>query len=574
MTFEGKNSRIGRSIPTKGWSTLAVVVVGIVVTGAVASAGNARSLQKAADVMDRRALLVQEAVKRSVQATYADAAGAAGLLIASEGVTEQEFGAFAGTVGRQPGSLGLAYIPVVQETQLPTFLRSVRSSNPGYALFAVGPDGDRLAPVSGTVRYPIRYYVPGLEYDLGLVGFDASTDPVWRSAMDLATKRGGVSVSPLTQLFGTPDLWGFIVVAPIVEVDQVTGFTVSIALVDTLVETELAEILSKVVSWDVRDVTGVSAMLNSPDTLRRVQTIEVVDRLWQVDIIPTGDARADLADGSIWLSVVPGLLATAAAAMAAHFGLGALRSREESRELRRLADEKDEFLAAISHELRTPLTVVVGLAELLDDAVSRSDPDVPEYISTLRQQGAELARLVDDLLLLGRLDAEVLSMRPEVVDLTWEVERIIREVDGPGNIEVSVSGAGVAWADPLRLRHVIRHLHSNALRHADSLVSYRIEEGVHEVRLTVIDDGPGVPDQDLPHLFTAASGKKDSPGSPTSLGLGLRISNRLAKALEGDLSYRRVDGQTTFELRLPSLGDQTSVDVRENNVGSRADATA
>lgn len=522
------------------WVTLVTILVGLGLTVGVARASGDRALHAAGEIMDRRALFVAEAVKLSVEATVADAAGSAGLFVASEMVTEDEFGLFAESVGRKLGSVGLAYIPVVSESELSALLEEARRSDPGYGLFGLGPDGERLPPAGNGIRYPVRYFVPGPEFDLDLKGFDAATDPVWVEVLERAAGGEAVSVSPLTQLFGMPDLRGFLVVAPIVEDGRVTGFTASLSRLDALVEGELAESLAEVVIWNVTDITAVTGIPASPDPLRRSEVIEVGDRRWRIEVIPTEAARASLVGGSVWPGVLFGLLVTGGAAFAAHVGLGGVRRREEARELRRLAEEKDEFLAAISHELRTPLTVVVGMAGILEESTLGSDPEVREYVSLLRQQGKELARLVDDLLLLGRLDAEVLPMRPEVLDLNWEVERIIREVEAPPQIEMSVLGKGEVWADSLRLRHVIRHLHTNALRHAGRQVIYRIEHGLHEVRLAVIDDGPGVPEAHLPHLFTAASGSKETPGAPSTLGLGLRVSKRLATALGGDLTYRRV----------------------------------
>ncbi|MEX0698965.1 MAG: CHASE domain-containing protein, partial [Acidimicrobiia bacterium] len=500
------------------------------------------------------------------EATRADAAGAAGLFLASEEVTEAEFEVFAESVGRLVGNLGLAYIPVVPESELSAFLEGVRESDPAYSMFALNADGEKSPAGPDQVHYPVLYLVPGPGTDLDLRGFDAGTDPVWVEALERAAENGGVSVSPLTQLFGRPDLWGFLMVAPIAESGQVTGFTVSLSRVDALVEGKLAASLSEVVVWSVSDITATPARPASPDPLRRTETLEVGDRLWRVEVIPTEAARNALTGGPAWPNVVLGLLLTGAAAVSAHIGVGALRSREENAELRRLAEEKDQFMAAISHELRTPLTVVVGMAEILEESTLGSDPEIREYVTLLRQQGTELARLVDNLLLLGRLDAEVLPMRPETVDLAWEVERIIREVDAPPHVEVSLQGAADVWADPLRLRHVIRHLHTNAVRHAHHRVAYQIEHGLREVRLAVVDDGPGVAGAELPSLFTAASGKKDTPGGPTSLGLGLRVSKRLAIALGGDLTYRRTGSETVFELRLPKtrIGEATPSDRRDN----------
>lgn len=561
-------SRIRRPFLIKHGVTLLIVLFGVGLTVALVRSHSDRSQQAASELMDRRVLYVTEAVRRSVEATSADALGAASLFLASEEVTEPEFDVFAEGVGRQVGSLGLAYIPVVPESELSAFLERVHRSDPGYGLFAIGHGGERVPAIADEVRYPVLYFAPGPDSGLELRGFDAATDPVWVEALEQAAD-GRVSVSPLTQLFGRPDRWGFLVVAPIIKAGQVTGFAVSLSRVDALVDGKLAASLSEVVAWRVSDVTAAPDPPTSADPLRRSDTLEVAARLWRVEVIPTEAVRNTLAGGPTWPGAVFGLLVTGAAAVSTHIGMGALRSREENAGLRRLADEKDMFLAAVSHELRTPLTVVVGMAEILQETTLGSTSEVREYVSLLRQQGTELARLVDDLLLLGRLDGEVLPMRPETVDLLWEVERIIREVEAPPHVDIVISGAGEVWADPLRVRHVIRHLHTNALRHANNRVTYRIDHSLHKTRLTVIDDGPGVTSTDLPNLFTAASGKKDTPGGSASLGLGLRVSKRLASALGGDLSYRRIGSETVFELRLPKAESGKATPYDRHQVARR-----
>ncbi|MEX1272147.1 MAG: HAMP domain-containing sensor histidine kinase, partial [Acidimicrobiia bacterium] len=198
-----------------------------------------------------------------------------------------------------------------------------------------------------------------------------------------------------------------------------------------------------------------------------------------------------------------------------------------------------------------------------------ADPELREYVSLLRQEGRQLARLVEDLLLVGRLDANVLPIRPEVVDLDWEVERIITEVEARKHVSVSVVGEGRAWADPLRLRHIIRHLYTNALRHGGATVTIRIEGRRDEAVVVFCDDGDGVPQARLDAMFTGFSGIKETPGGPATLGLGLRVSKRLAVVLGGDLTYGRVDGLTVFSLRLPGAEAGAAVAVSAGSADRR-----
>lgn len=546
-------SRTKQHFLEKHWAILGVLVLGAAVTVAVAWAGHERSVRVAAEIVDRRALFVAEAVDSSVGATVEDAVASAALFVASEEVTETDFSRFVDDIDQYPGALGLAYVPRVSASDFASFLDDARRSDPRFSLFRLAQGGSRVVTDSDPTAYPVRYFVSGSGPDIDLRGFDAASDPAWVEVLERAAQRETVQVSRLTQLFGAPGQWGFLSAAPIIREDGVAGFTVSVARLESLVDGELADSLAEVVVWDVRDVTGGATTVVSPDPLRRAETLEVGGRVWRVDVIPTEGARRELTGYGLIAGLAVGLLLTVLAALAVHLAVTVLRTRRETHELQRLTEEKDEFLAAISHELRTPLTTVVGMAEILEESTVGADPEIREYVTLLRQEGRELARLVEDLLLIGRLDAQVLPLRPEEVELHWEVERIVAETEPPGRVELSIVGEGQAWADPLRLRHVIRHLYVNALRHGGDQVTIRIAEDPNQAQISVSDNGPGIPDDQLDRLFIASSGRKDTPGGPSSLGLGLRVSKRLAMVLGGDLTYRRADAVTVFELRLPRL---------------------
>jgi signal transduction histidine kinase len=497
----------------------------------------------------------------------------AGLFVASEHVTESAFDRFVQSVGQHAGSLGLAFVS--DRDAAGPLVDDIAEPDPGLELFLFDQSGARVPSSSEGTGYPVWYFVPTEGSDLDLRGFDAASDPAWAEVLGRAAEDESVQISRLTQLFGVPGDWGFLAVAPVIPDAQVTGYAVSVVRLEALVEGELAESLAEVVIWDVRDITSGAVAAVSPDPLRRAQTLEVGGRVWRVEVIPTETARRrDLAGSGILPGLSVGVLLSVLAALATHLAVAAWRSRREAEEIWRLTEEKDEFLAAISHELRTPLTTVVGMAEILEESTLGADPEIREYVTLLRQEGKELAQLVEDLLLVGRLDAQVLPMRPEVVDLRWEVAHVVNAIEPSGDVRLSAVGEGKAWADPLRLRHVIRHLYTNALRHGGRTVSIRIEEKGHETLLEVCDDGPGVPQEKLYRMFTAVAGVKATPGGPSTLGLGLRVSKRLAVVLGGDLAYRREGPLTVFELRLP--GSETDEVRRRQAFGagerSRSDA--
>lgn len=509
-------------------------------------------MRTAHDVMDRRVLFVSDAVRVSALTVMRATSAASGLFTSSDHVSPDEFERFVRTTGQQSGGVATAYIPHLDRDEWPTFIGEVTRTNPDYDLFRFDHLGHPVSVGNQPSQWPVQYAVAASPFEPDLAGFDASSDPVWVELLSRTNRDQRTSVSGLTQLFGIPGEWGFIAASPVLEDRVVTGYTVEVARLDGLVDAELADSLSQVIHWQVTDITSQdSGTVTSPDPLRGTVTLELGGRLWEISVIPTDQARGDLIGTGLPPELVPGLLLTLIAAVASHLAANKVRTRREVDQLRWITDEKDEFITAISHELRTPLTVVVGMADILEEATLSADPEIREYVGLVRQEGYALARLVDDLLLLGRLDAEVLPMRPETLDVRWEVERILNELATPDGVELQVEGSGSAWADPLRLRHIIRHLYSNALRHGGDSISLTVIPQRQQTILLVADNGPGVPDDRVAGLFTSSRGTKNSPGGPASLGLGLRVSNRLASALGGKLAYRRENDTSIFELRLP-----------------------
>ncbi len=219
--------------------------------------------------------------------------------------------------------------------------------------------------------------------------------------------------------------------------------------------------------------------------------------------------------------------------------------------LERLVQSKDEFVASVSHELRTPLTVVVGLANELNDGWgSFSDHELGEFIDLIAEQGNEVANIVEDLLVVARADIGKVSVVPGEVDLEAHVREAVAAMKDPPPID-TVGIGFPAWADPTRVRQILRNLLTNTVRYGGSEV--RIEFGVigDKARLEVCDNGPGVEEQDYERIFEAYHRAHDRRGQPASVGLGLTVSKQLARLMGGDLTYFRKDGWSVFALTLP-----------------------
>lgn len=230
-------------------------------------------------------------------------------------------------------------------------------------------------------------------------------------------------------------------------------------------------------------------------------------------------------------------------------------------ELERSKQLDQQFLMSVSHDLRTPLTAIGGYAEALMDGTATDHRTVGAIIS---QQAQRLERLVQDLLDLARLDANQFRLHLARMDLAIVTGRSVAEMaatasgrrvnlrfDRPDGITVSVH------ADPDRVSQVVGNLIDNATKFADSTVVVRLSvDGAHGV-VSVIDDGPGIDDADLPHIFDRLySGKASPVRAESSTGLGLTIVRELTMAMGGDVVvFRNPDRGSRFDIRLPLIGD-------------------
>jgi signal transduction histidine kinase len=183
---------------------------------------------------------------------------------------------------------------------------------------------------------------------------------------------------------------------------------------------------------------------------------------------------------------------------------------------------------------------------------------IDEFLRVVALQSERLTRLVDDLLILGSLDAGGMVIDPESVLLVPALERTIAEEpgsDGLVGLRVSAGAPASIQTDPLRLHQIVANLVANAIKYAGEggPITVSVEAGSHaDVTISVSDAGPGIPDDEISKVFDTfyrtAGGRATSDGS----GLGLAICRRLAEALGGELSATsEVDRGTTFVLRLP-----------------------
>lgn len=195
-----------------------------------------------------------------------------------------------------------------------------------------------------------------------------------------------------------------------------------------------------------------------------------------------------------------------------------------------------QFLMSVSHDLRTPLTSIRGFAEAISDGTAT---DTTRAARVIAGESRRLERLVGDLLDLAKLDARRFSFDPRPVDVC---EVVADTVEGfhraatEAGVALDVSVPGVALIvdlDPDRLAQVVANLVENALKFAAARIDVRIEAAGDGVAISVEDDGPGIPDDDLPHVFERLYQSARTPTRQVGSGLGLAIVAELVGAMGG-----------------------------------------
>ena len=301
----------------------------------------------------------------------------------------------------------------------------------------------------------------------------------------------------------------------------------------------------------VLGVAGFAVVRRSLRPLVEVEQTAAAIAAGQLDRrVPERDPRTEVGRLSLALN---GMLAQIQRAVAS--------SESSAEHARSSEDRMRRFITDASHELRTPLTTIRGFAELYRQGAAT---DVEMLMSRIESESSRMGLLVEDLLLLARLDAQrplerrrvdLLALATDAVHDAQSIapkREITMEVfDGPGTPEV--------LGDEARLRQVLGNLVANALQHTPETAGVTVRVGTDRDNavLEVCDEGPGMTSQDAHRVFerfyrTDSSRARSSGGT----GLGLSIVDSLVYAHGGTVTVTTAPGQgCRFKVNLPRIAD-------------------
>ena len=247
---------------------------------------------------------------------------------------------------------------------------------------------------------------------------------------------------------------------------------------------------------------------------------------------------------SVW-SIVLMAVAVIATAVAAYAAFSARRRELAAKNAAERSELiKNEFVAMVSHELRTPLTSIAGFSATLVESWEDLPPEeISEFLGIINTQSSHLSELVEDILVIPRIETGRLALDLVDVELSDLAHRVNNYTFTPGlgkEAAVAIPGGVKVHADARRTQQVLRNLLENAKKFGgDQILIEGAFVGDHYM-VVVSDNGTGVPDAEVSRIFEQFEQIAEGDtriGSGT--GLGLPIARELARVMGGDVWYER-----------------------------------
>lgn len=272
------------------------------------------------------------------------------------------------------------------------------------------------------------------------------------------------------------------------------------------------------------------------------------------------------------------LIAGVTGSMAENWHTQSEALRVQSLKLAELDRLKDRFLAITSHEIRGPLTAIIGG---LDTVIKRHETLTKEQrdglLDMAAQQGRQLARMVDDLLITSQLQGGNLTLHPRSCELAGTVQQAVDAAASKRRdhrLEVFVEPLRCV-IDGARISQIVRNLVENAYKYTPkrSRVSVTGTAEHGGIVLKVEDDGPGIPEDRRETLFDAFTRVEETAAGREGAGLGLFVVGQLVEAMQGRIDVTSSSDGTCFAIHIPCQTERLaaprlSVVDRERSAGA------
>ncbi len=238
-----------------------------------------------------------------------------------------------------------------------------------------------------------------------------------------------------------------------------------------------------------------------------------------------------------------------------HDELGELAQSIQSlaNELNYLKKERNEFLASISHELRTPLTYIKGYADIARRKDLDSSSEITSYLEIIHDESQRLNRLLDELFNMAKMDLHTYTISKQTIRLSSYLQSIREKVlpaftNKKMQLQLDCEEDLIINLDPARFEQIMLNLLDNALKYSNenTVSAIKAKRLPDSISISIIDQGMGIPDEDIPHIFDRLYRVEKSRARDTGgFGLGLSIVKQLVEIQGGAISVTSTLGQGT-----------------------------
>ncbi|WP_374318240.1 CHASE domain-containing protein [Aquabacterium sp.] len=516
-----------------------------------------------------------------------------GAAIASEAITRQEFRTLSEFwLSTLAGVQAIGWSERIPTADVPAFERAQRAE--GMAGYRVFNAPNQPAPRDEVVA--IRYVEPaGLNG--AAFGYNVLSNPIARANFEAAsTTDAAVASSGLKLVQEVGQQTGVVLYKAVhrgrpVTLDELRQTTTGVMFLTLRMDDMIKATTAGHPSYlhacmvDVTDGKALGGESGCPLTAPHgqfkplhYQTVDLTfaNRPWQ--LVVWSSERPPLLDNLAWSWLVTIGGVTLAAALGALLLVitgrtkrveeAMAQARQKQAEAESANRAKSEFLSRMSHELRTPLNAVLGFAQVMElDQQTPLPVSQRNRLQQIQQAGWHLLEMIDDVLDLSRIDTGTIKLAPEEVAASEVIESAVQMVQEAAQkhlVKIMPRAPGpVGWgihADRTRVRQILINLLGNAIKYNRPNGTITIHtavdkdaDGAAQFRISVIDTGLGMSEAQQAQLFQPFNRLGRERMSADGVGIGLVISQHLARMMKGELSFSSTEGEgSSFTLTLPA----------------------